>query len=153
MGWWTVRAERTLSDEVPAPPETVRDFYVDLDNIRVVHPLIVSVERLDRHETADGYEQSYRVVDRIRLGPVAFKTAYRATLRVPVTGDVLTEAHQKPGVRLRGTVTFAPVDGGTRLTERLEIMAPRPLAGITVREAVAAHTAMLARIRDHFAAS
>ena len=40
MSWWVARAERTLSEDVPAPPEDVRDFYVDLDNIKRVHPLI-----------------------------------------------------------------------------------------------------------------
>lgn len=145
-----VNADRTLSERVPAPPDAVRDFYVDLDNIRLVHPLIVSVETLSRSETADGYQQSYRVVDRIPLGPFTVRTAYQARLRVPVAGDVLTEADQSPGVRLRGTVSFEPDDGGTRVTERIRIAAPRLLAGVTIREAVKAHAKMLAGIRRHF---
>ena len=48
MSWWTAHAERTLTEEVPAPPDEVRDYYVDLDNIRLVHPLIVSVQLLWR---------------------------------------------------------------------------------------------------------
>ena len=64
--------------------------------------------------------------------------------------DVLTEADQSPGVRLRGTVSFDPVDGGTRVTERIRIAAPRLLAGVTIREGVKAHIAMLAGIRSHF---
>ncbi|OBJ47384.1 SRPBCC family protein [Mycobacterium asiaticum] len=150
MSWWIARAERTLSEQVPAAPEQVRDYYVDLDNIRLVHPLIVSVEVLSRSETADGYEQSYRVVDRIPLGPVTMKVTYRARLRVPAYGDVLTEADQSPGVRLRGTVSFIAIEGGTRITERIRFQAPRPLAAFTVREAVKAHTKMLYGIRRHF---
>lgn len=145
-----VHADRTLSEQVPAPPDAVRDFYVDLDNIRLVHPLIVSVETLSRSETADGYQQSYRVVDRIPLGPLTIRATYHARLRVPAGGDVLTEADQSPGVRLRGTVSFEPDDGGTRITERIRIGAPRLLAGITIREAVKAHAEMLAGIRRHF---
>lgn len=145
-----VNADRTLSERVPAPPDAVRDFYVDLDNIRLVHPLIVSAETLSRSETADGYQQSYRVVDRIPLGPFTVRTAYQARLRVPVAGDVLTEADQSPGVRLRGTVSFEPDGGGTRVTERIRIAAPRLLAGVTIREAVKAHAKMLAGIRRHF---
>lgn len=151
MSWWIARAERTLSEDVPAPPDVVRDFYVDLDSLKLVHPLIVSVEELSRSEDADGYRQSYRVVDRLKLGPMSFQIAYRAQLDVPVTGDVRTEARQSPGVRLLGTVSFAPIDGGTRVTERVLIAAPRPLAGYTAREAVKAHVAMLAGIRAHFA--
>ncbi|HYB81402.1 MAG TPA: SRPBCC family protein [Mycobacterium sp.] len=150
MSWWVARAERTLTQEVPAPPEEVRDFYVDLDNIKLVHPLIVSVEALSRSETPDGYLQSYRVVDRIPLGPFTMKITYRARLHVPADGDVMTEADQSPGVHLRGTVSFEPIDTGTLVTERIRIAAPRPLAWMTTREAVKAHITMLAGIRRHF---
>jgi hypothetical protein len=150
MSWWTVHAERTLSEHVPAPPDAVRDFYVDLDNIKLVHPLIVSVETVSRSATPDGYQQSYRVVDRIPLGPLTIRTSYQARLRVPARGDVLTEADQSPGVRLRGTVSFEPVDGGTQVTERIGVTAPRLLAGLTIREGVKAHVKMLAGIRSHF---
>lgn len=150
MSWWTAHAERTLTEEVPAPPGEVRDYYVDLDNIRLVHPLIVSVQLLSRTETADGYRVSYQVVDRIPLGPIAMKVTYRARLQVPVDGDVQTEADQSPGVRLRATVSFEPIEGGTRVTERIRFAAPRPLAAFTVREAVKAHAKMLYGIRHHF---
>jgi hypothetical protein len=150
MSWWMAHAERTLSEQVPAPPDRVRDFYVDLDNIKLVHPLIVSVQAVSRTETPDGYRQSYRVVDRIPLGPFTIQITYQARLHVPADGDVTTEADQSPGVRLRGTVSFEPVDGGTRVTERIRIAAPRPLASMTTREAVKAHIAMLAGIRSHF---
>lgn len=150
MGWWVVNSERALSEDVPAPPEDVRDFYVDLDNIRLVHPLIVSVQATSRVEAPDGYRQGYRVVDRIPLGPLTLRITYRARLHVRSDGVVETEADQSPGVRLRGTVTFAPTDAGTRVTERIRIAAPRLLAPITVREAVKAHREMLAGIRRHF---
>jgi hypothetical protein len=150
MSWWVAHAERTLSEEVPAPPGQVRDFYVDLDNIKLVHPLIVSVEAESRSETPDGYVQSYRVIDRIPLGPFTMQITYGARLQVPADGDVMTEADQFPGVRLRGTVNFEPIGVGTRLTERIRIAAPRLLAPVTVREAVKAHAEMLAGIRRHF---
>lgn len=150
MSWWYAHAQRTLTEEVPAPADQVRDFYVDLNNIKLVHPLIMSVEVLSRSETTDGYLQTYRVVDRIPLGPFTVKVTYQAWLRVPDDGDVMTEADQSPGVRLRGTVSFEPVPGGTRVTERVRISAPRPLAAVTTREAVKAHIEMLAGIRRHF---
>jgi hypothetical protein len=150
MSWWTAHAERTLTEEVPAPPDEVRDFYVDLDNIKLVHPLIVSVEALSRTETPDGYLQSYRIKDRIPLGPLTIRTTYQARLHVPADGDVLTEADQSPGVHLRGTASFEFVGSRTRVTERIRITAPRLLAPVTTREAVKAHIAMLAGIRSHF---
>jgi hypothetical protein len=153
MNWWIAHADRTLSEQVPAPPDAVRDFYVDLQNIKLVHPLIVSVETVSRSETPDGYVQSYRVIDRIPLGPFTMQITYQARLHVPRDGDVLTEADQSPGVRLRGTVSFEPIETGTRVTERIRIAAPRPLAAVTIREAVKAHIEMLAGIRRHFASA
>jgi carbon monoxide dehydrogenase subunit G len=150
MSWWIAHAEKMLSEDVPAPPEEVRAFYVDLDNIKLVHPLIVSVQSISRTQTADGYRQSYRVIDRIPLGPLTIKITYQARLHVPRDGDVLTEADQSLGVRLRGRVSFEPTDGGTRVTERIRIAAPRPLAPMTTREGVKAHIEMLAGIRRHF---
>ena len=150
VSWWVTHAERTLSEEVPAAPAELRDFYVDLNNIKAVHPLVISVLTISRADTADGYEQTYRVADRIPLGIFNLRIRYWARLQVPTHGDVITEARQFPRVRLCGTVNFEPIDSGTRLIERLRISAPRPLAAMTTREAVDAHIAMLAGIRHHF---
>jgi len=148
--WWIASAERAVAAVVPAPPEEVRAFYVDLDNIKLVHPLVVSVQSVARAQTADGYTQTYRVRDRIPLGPLAMGIVYTARLDVPVLGDVRTEARQFPRVELDGVVSFDAESDGTRVTERLVIRAPRPLAATTVRHAVAAHAEMLAGIRRHF---
>ena len=142
--------ERTLTEDVPGPPDDVRGFYADLDNIKLVHPLVVSVRTVGRSETTDGYVQTYRVGDRIPMGPLRLRTSYVARLYVPVTGDVLSEARQFPRVRLCSTVAFQPIEAGTRVVERIRIEAPRPLASVTARKAVEAHTVMLAGIRRRF---
>ncbi len=153
MSWWYVHTERTMSDDVPAPPEQVRDFYVDLNNIRAVHPLIVSVELVSSGQTGGGFERIYRVVDRVPVGPFTMTITYRARLCVAADGDVITEADQPPGIHLRGVVSFEPIPTGTRVTERVRFSAPRPLAGVTIREGVKAHVEMLAGIRRHFETS
>ena len=150
MSLWIAHAERTISEEIPAAPDTVRDFYVDLGNIKEFHPLVVSVQVLSRSQNDNGYQQTYRVRDRIPLGPVSMRITYWAQVQVPAEGDVTTEARQFPMVRLNGVVSFQPIQVGTRLTERLTIAAPRLLAVMTQREAVDAHVAMLAGIRSHF---
>jgi hypothetical protein len=147
---WIAHGEHSLSEEIPAPPDQVRDFYVDLDSIKVVHPLVVSVQTLSRSERADGYRQTYRVRDRIPLGPLSLAISYWASIEVPTHGDVITEARQFPRVRLDGVVSFDPIGSATRVTERILIAAPRLLAAMTQREAVSAHAAMLAGIRRHF---
>ena len=145
-----VDAERTLTEQIPAPPNDVRDFYADLNNIKRVHPLVVGVKGTGRHETAEGYVQTYRVRDRVPLGPLFIPISYVARLCVATDGDVVGEARQFPRVRLRTTVSFDRIAGGTRLTERIKIEAPRPLARMTTRQAVKAHTEMLAGIRRCF---
>jgi Polyketide cyclase / dehydrase and lipid transport len=150
VSWWVARAERVVAEDIPAPPERVRDFYVDLDNIKQVHPLVVAVRATDRRETPDGYAQSYRVQDRIPLGPWYLPISYVAVLHVPSAGDVTAEARQFPRVRLTTTVSFEPIIGGTRITEHIRIDAPRVLAAMTIREATKAHTAMLAGMRGCF---
>jgi len=151
VSWWIRSAERTVSQDVPAAPEQVRDFYVDLNNIRLVHPLVVSVRSVARTDTADGYVQTWHVVDRIPLGPLTLRTKYSARLHVPVEGAALAEARQLPLVRLHTVVTFDAIDGGTRVVETMRIQAPRLLARVTVREAVNAHRAMLSNIALRFA--
>jgi ligand-binding SRPBCC domain-containing protein len=150
VSWWLAHADRTVAEEIPAPPEAVRDFYVDLENIKRVHPLVVAVRATDRRQTGDGYLQTYRVLDRIPLGPLSLRISYVARLHVLNAGDVMAEADQFPRVRLRTRVSFEPTDAGTRITERMHIEAPRVLAAMTVREAVKAHTAMLAGMRRCF---
>ncbi|BBZ76599.1 hypothetical protein MANY_19360 [Mycolicibacterium anyangense] len=142
--------DRTLTEDVPGAPADVRDHYVDLDSITDVHPLVVSVRTLHRSESPDGYVHTYRVADRIPLGVATLPISYTATLRVPRSGPVRTEARQFPRVRLDGVVSFDPIPGGTRLTERIRISAPWPLLAMTARQAVAAHQEMLAGIRRRF---
>ncbi|OBI84651.1 polyketide cyclase / dehydrase and lipid transport [Mycobacterium sp. E740] len=146
----TARAQRVLTEEVGAPPAEVRAFYVDLDNIATVHPLVVSVRTSGVTRDEHGYRQGYRVTDRIPVGPVTLRVTYRAWLTVPVDGDVTAHARQFPGVRVDTVVGFAATDHGTRVTEHLTIEAPRPLASFTVRQAVDAHREMLAGIRRRF---
>lgn len=64
---WIRHAERALREDVPAPPDEVRGFYTDLENMKLVHPLVVSVRSGVRREARDGYIQDYRVADRIPL--------------------------------------------------------------------------------------
>ncbi|MBX8687325.1 SRPBCC family protein [Mycobacterium sp. 20091114027_K0903767] len=152
MSIWIGQARRSVSGEVPAPPEQVRAFYVDLDHISQVHPLVQWVRSTSRVELADGYRQDYQVRDRIPLGSFALPITYRARLIVPAVGAVTAQARQFPQVRLDSRVDFTATEIGTRITEDLTIAAPRPLLAITVGQAVAAHTTMLASIGKLFGA-
>ena len=142
--------ERTLVEQIPAAPEAVRGYWVDLARIAEVHPLVVAVRTLSHRVTDDGYEQTYSVKDRVPLGFLTLPISYTATLRVPTVGAVTAQARQFPAVRLDSVVTFESESAGTRLTETIRIRAPRMLLAVTVRQAVAAHSEMLEGIRRHF---
>lgn len=146
------RVERTLAEQIPAPPDQVRAVYVDLDNIADVHPLVVSVRTVARHVTADGYRQIYRIKDVVPLGALRLRVVYTAELHVPADGPVTARSRQFPRVRLDSSVSFTATAGGTLLTERIVIRAPWPLRAVTVRQALAAHTEMLAALRRRFEA-
>lgn len=152
MSIWIGQARRSVSGEVPAPPARVRAFYVDLDNISEVHPLVQWVRSTSRVELDDGYRQDYQVRDRIPFGPLALPITYRARLVVPTAGPVVAQARQFPQVRLDSQVNFTAIETGTSIIEDLTIAAPRPLLAITVAQAVAAHTTMLAAIAKVFGA-
>ncbi len=152
MNIWIGQARRRVGAEVPAPPEQVRAFYVDLDNISQVHPLVQWVRSTSRVDLADGYRQDYQVRDRIPLGPLALPITYRAPAHRSRRGSGDRAGPQFPQVRLDSRVDFAATGTGTRITEELTIAAPRPLLAITVKQAVAAHATMLAAIAKLFAA-
>ncbi|MDR3665030.1 MAG: SRPBCC family protein, partial [Mycobacterium sp.] len=110
------RSRCELSADVPAAPDRVRAFYADLDNMKLVHPLVVAVDCTDNRQNAQGWHRAYRVRDRIPLGPFTLPVTYRAAVHIAPDGLVRTEARQFPRVRLYGTVTFAPAAGGTKVT-------------------------------------
>ena len=147
---WTVQSRRRLIAEVSAPPDRVREFYTDLHNMALVHPLVVSVRCVRERADPAGDFRDYRIRDRIPLGPLTLSVRYRASVLATPDGLVHTEARQFPKVRLLGTVTFAADGAGTVITESIDISAPRPLAAFTVDRAVEAHTAMLAQIGEYF---
>lgn len=148
---WITHAHRIVAETVPAAPARVRAFYVDLRNIVQVHPLVVGVRSTGRCEIPAGYTESYRVRDRIPLaGGLTLPISYGVRIVVPAQGDVTTESRQFPRVRLTSVVSFTETGDGTRVVEDINFEAPRPLVALTVRQATAAHVAMLAGIRRLF---
>ena len=149
-------ADRALSESVPAAPDEVRDYCVDLCHITDVHPS-GGIRRVDRRGDAvvpvnswDAEDLSYRVRDGVMIGPVVFPLRYTVRMRVPVAGAVTAETNPFPLVRLESVIAFEPLESGTRLKEHLRISAPRPLLSTVVSRTVAAHTHMLAGVRRHF---
>ena len=150
MSWWIRSAERTVTDTVPASPAEVRAFYVDLDNLKLLHPFLVSVHSLGRVDGPGGYTQTYRIRENVPLRGLTLPIRFEAELTVPTDGDVVAESRQFPQVRLRTVTAFEPHAAGTFVTERIHFEAPRPLAGFTIQQGCKAHQEMLAGIARHF---
>jgi hypothetical protein len=143
------RSHRSFEQSIAiaAAPEVVHSFLCDLHRYRGLHPLIERIEDLPPHPARPDARR-YRVIDRLRLGPLSFRIAYLAEL-APVAPDVvLGTAWQSPGVevRTRYRVTRAR-DGGTDLREDVVLTAPRPLLGYAHRQAEAAHRETFARLK------
>lgn len=142
-------ADRILSEGVPADPDEVRDFCIDLSNVPAVwHG--GSISAVSRRAVAGGDADSYLVRDGLGLGFLTVPVFYTVRLRVPVAGAVSAEANPVPWVRLESVVAFEPLDSGTRLLEYLRISAPRPLLSLVVGRTVATHTELMAGVRRHF---
>ncbi len=142
-------ADRTLSESVPADPDVVREYCVDLRHLPDVHP-DGPIRTVSRRATTDDDELVYRVQDGVPLGFVTLPLVYTVRLRVPIAGSVSAETHPVPLVRLDSVIAFEPIPAGTRLKEYLRISAPRPVLTLVAGRVFAAHAELLVAVRRHF---
>ena len=140
------RFQMTL--EIRAELAEVHDLLADLDQLRVLHPLIETIRELPSTEERPDARR-YSVVDRLWLGPLRLRTEYVAELRVISETEVEGRAWQKPAIQLHTTYYLTASAMGTRLTETTEIRAPWLLRGVVRRQAEKAHHGMLENLRSH----
>jgi hypothetical protein len=142
-------AERRFeqSIEIRVAPDEVLDFLADLHHHRDLHPLIERIDDLPPVAERPAARR-YRVVDRIRLGPLSFRIAYVAEIERGAPGELRAAAWQTPGVEVRTRFRATPsADGATHLREEVLLSAPRVLIGYALRQAEAAHRATFARLK------
>jgi hypothetical protein len=129
---------------IKADAQTVIAAISDYSNHHKIHPLIVNVERAKAEPAG---VRRYFITDTVRWGPFKLKIRYRADI-ISLTADTLhTEAHPSYGVTLTNLTRVLPSENGVRLHETITIKAPNILFGKTFKEANAAHTEMLKRIK------
>jgi hypothetical protein len=139
---------------VVAPAEALRAALATLAAHDRLHPLIVSVEALPDGVAPDGSPlRRYRIVDRVRMGPLTLRVVYRADVAVDASGAVVSDAYQSPGVHLHVVSRVTPVapmtqEGGqTRVDETVTVDAPRLLLGYVRAQAEQAHRALFANLK------
>lgn len=145
------RFEQSMT--VAAPVERVRAALATLTAHDRLHPLIVSVEALPGGVAADGSALSrYRIVDRVRMGPLTLRVTYRAEIAVDATGAVVSDAYQSPGVHLHvaAQLTALPATAGvpqTCVDETVTVEAPRLLLGYVRAQAQRSHQELYVNLK------
>lgn len=147
------RREFKLQVEIAVPPEQVRAFLLDLDNLAPLHPLIESIELLDSRPERPAARR-YRVVDQIPLGPFHMRTVYLAELEGIAEDEVCGRAWQPPGITLETRYRLSPLRAlareagdGTVLEEEVRVDAPWGLGRFVQNQASRAHAETLAKMK------
>jgi hypothetical protein len=142
-------AERSFeqSIEIAAVPGVVHAFLADLHRHRDLHPLIERIEDLPLDPRRPAV-RSYRVTDRMRLGPLSFRISYLAELTSLPPDEIAAAAWQTPRIEVRTRYHVAPASGGvTQLREQVLMKAPLLLIAYVHRQAEAAHRETLAKLK------
>jgi carbon monoxide dehydrogenase subunit G len=118
---------------VAAAPDAVLAHLSDPHSYVGLAPLIVAV----RDVRAEGNRVSYVSVERFRLGPLHWDNPIRVTMTTDAAALRVTSHVRSPGwVTLDSVVDLVPRDeGGTDVTETVELSCPAVLRGFVVREA------------------
>jgi len=133
---------------IAAPPQKVRSFFARMENLPLIHPLILNVQYVKTTRTEDQVPiQHYRVRDRMRLGPLLLTFTYRVQMLENAEGDLVFETFQSPRIYLFNTTRFLPHPSGTRVTEQVDIDAPRLLLQVVRDQGKQAHWQMLANMK------
>ncbi|SRR5579883_309790 len=139
---------------VSVPPEMVSNFLAAMQNHPQIHPLIVAITPLDPTTGQDGrLVQRYHIRDRMRLGPFTLAFTYLATLQTDAPGELHFEAFQFPRIRLSNTTRCLPEGTGTRVSEQVQIEAPRLLMRTVFQQARQSHHHMLLNLKRHLEAA
>ena len=142
-------AERSFEQSIAigVAPAVVHAFLADLHRHRDLHPLIERIEDLPGHPARPTVRR-HRVIDRMRLGPIAFRIRYLAELDPFAPDLILGAAWQSPGVEVRTRYRITPSPaGGTLVHEEVLLKAPFLLIGYAHRQAEAAHRETLAKLK------
>ena len=90
----------------------------------------------------------YLISDRMKLGPFTTQFTYRVEMSNRPTGEIISDAYQKPGIHLHNTTLCLSEGNGTRVRERVEISAPGLLIQTVHKEGLAAHQQMFATLKE-----
>lgn len=135
---------------IAASPEVVRRQLAQLmTNVAEMHPFVVWARHTRSTTAPDGTAvQYYLVRDRMKLGPFTIAFTYKVDMNVTITGGLLSNAYQAPGIHLYNHTWCEPEGPGTRVREHIEITAPRLLLKTTYNGAATAHYELFSKLKE-----
>lgn len=137
------KTEQRFANErlVRASIADARSLLADPQQWVRLQPLIIGLEQERKRP------DFFRVTERLRLGGITLRHAYRARI-TPGADGVDSEAWSVPFIHVTNHLRCTEEGGLTRIRESVLVEAPRPLIAFVVRTAHRAHATMLDRIRD-----
>ena len=142
---------RTLqfTTHITRPVSAVYDHLADPQNLIGLQPLLIEMSPVQSTSVNGVIIKTYETVEAFRLGG---HNVYRNRIRVETTltlphEQIDSRVHSPGGVTLMVRYIFTPQDGGTQLTEVMEIHLPRPIAGFVVRQATQAQNTVMQRLK------
>jgi ligand-binding SRPBCC domain-containing protein len=133
---------------IQAPPETVLGFLDNAENHPKIHPMVVGIQLIEATSAPDGAPiRSYAIRDQMQLGPFTIRFTYRAAFQRRPGGELIFDAFQFPRIKLHNIFHFQPEGTGTRVTEQVNIQAPRLLIKTVYKQAQHAHQQMLLNLK------
>lgn len=138
---WKSERSFNVTVLVRRPVEQVREALADPHRWVRFQPLVVDLIE------EPGAAGRFRVIDRFRFAGVPFRHSYRASIQ-PHAEGIDSEAWSTPFIHLRNRIRWVAEGPGTRLSEHVRAVGPRPLMSFVERTAHRAHQTMLEGIRD-----
>ena len=143
-----------LTEQVPAPPDSVFEFFSDPGCTKVLQPYVYKVEIVRRLFDAGVQEIHFRAWEKVPLlgGRWHQRNAIRANWRLSDPPRYMeSRGYSFPGVHLHITYTFDPTEAGTtNLSLNIHFKAPGVLMPIVLREGEKAQRELLKNLRKHF---
>ncbi|GAA1807408.1 hypothetical protein GCM10009682_31580 [Luedemannella flava] len=132
--------------DVRCTPAEAMALMSDFHRHRGLNPYLVAVRELP---PGPGAVRSLAISDRLRWGPFAFRTTYRADILSLTDREVITLATQWPRTTLRNHTTVTDAgDGTVHIGADITFTAPKPLFGYGFRTAKAVHQGLARRVRE-----
>lgn len=134
---------------IDVPVATVYDHLSEPRNFLGLQPLLVEMSPVERTVENGLSVVTYETVEALRLWKLTYRNRIRVRMMMTEPNVRMeTAVNAKLNVHLHAIYHFAEENGGTRLTETMEINAPRLMMGFVYSQALAAQDHTLKTLKQ-----